>query len=431
MPDAGARRGQRVGDERLTQVPELAGALLRGHVVAVDQGDAGGVVAAVLEPGEALHDHVESLAVDVRADVAHDAAHGGEPNRGRRGTVLGPGYATMSAVTQDTSADWLGQQVGHQVLERGDVLSPYIELDRETWSRLRQNHPMSLTADDVTRLRGLGDPLDMKEIEDVYLPISRLLNYYVGAISSLHDVTSEFLGEQPPRTPFVIGVAGSVAVGKSTTSRILRELLSHWPDTPRVQLVTTDGFLFPNAELERRNIMARKGFPESYDRRALMRFVAADQVRRPRGHGAGLLAPDLRHRPATTASSSGAPTCSSSRDSTCCSRRAPASTAASGVAVNDYFDFTVYVDAEAEDVERWYVERFLRLRETAFADPDSYFHRYAVLTDEQAEATAARIWREINGPNLVENILPTRSRATLVLVKGPDHSVEKVRLRKL
>ena len=181
----------------------------------------------------------------------------------------------MSAVTQDTSADWLGQQVGHQVLERGGVLSPYIELDRETWSRLRQNHPMSLTADDVTRLRGLGDPLDMKEIEDVYLPISRLLNYYVGAISSLHDVTSEFLGEQPPRTPFVIGVAGSVAVGKSTTSRILRELLSHWPDTPRVQLVTTDGFLFPNAELERRNIMARKGFPESYDRRELTRFVAA------------------------------------------------------------------------------------------------------------------------------------------------------------
>ena len=289
----------------------------------------------------------------------------------------------MSAVTQDTSADWLGQQVGHQVLERGDVLSPYIELDRETWSRLRQNHPMSLTADDVTRLRGLGDPLDMKEIEDVYLPISRLLNYYVGAISGLHDVTSEFLGEQPPRTPFVIGVAGSVAVGKSTTSRILRELLSHWPDTPRVQLVTTDGFLFPNAELERRNIMARKGFPESYDRRELMRFVAAVKSGVPEvtapvySHLTYDIVPDdrivVRNPDVLIVEGLNVLQPPSARYD-----------GSVGVAVNDYFDFTVYVDAEAQDVERWYVERFLSLRETAFADPDSYFHRYAVLTDEQA-----------------------------------------------
>jgi type I pantothenate kinase len=328
----------------------------------------------------------------------------------------------MSAVTQHAGADWLGPQVGHQVLERGGVLSPYIELDRQTWSRLRENHPMNLTADDVTRLRGLGDPLDMKEIEDVYLPISRLLNYYVGAIGSLHDVTSEFLGEQPPRTPFVIGVAGSVAVGKSTTSRILRELLSHWPDTPRVQLVTTDGFLFPNAELERRNIMARKGFPESYDRRALMRFVAAVKSGVPEvtapvySHLTYDIVPDDR----IVVDNPDVLIVEGLNVLQPPSARYDGSV---GVAVNDYFDFTVYVDAETTDVERWYVERFLSLRETAFADPDSYFHRYSVLSDEEARGTAARIWREINGPNLVANILPTRSRATLVLVKGPDHSV--------
>ena len=336
----------------------------------------------------------------------------------------------MSAVTQHADADRLEAMVGHQVLERGGVLSPYVELDRAAWSRLRENHPMSLTSDDVTRLRGLGDPIDMQEIEDIYLPISRLLNYYVGAIGGLHDVTSEFLGESPPRTPFVIGVAGSVAVGKSTTSRILRELLSHWPDTPRVQLVTTDGFLFPNAELERRNIMARKGFPESYDRRELMRFVAAVKSGVPEvtapvySHLTYDIVPDdrivVRNPDVLIVEGLNVLQPPSARYD-----------GSVGVAVNDYFDFTVYVDAEAQDVERWYVERVLSLRETAFADPDSYFHRYAVLTDEQAEATAGRIWREINGPNLVENILPTRSRATLVLVKGPDHSVEKVRLRKL
>jgi type I pantothenate kinase len=289
---------------------------------------------------------------------------------------------------------------------------------------------MSLTADDVTRLRGLGDPLDMKEIEDVYLPISRLLNYYVGAISSLHDVTSEFLGEQPPRTPFVIGVAGSVAVGKSTTSRILRELLSHWPDTPRVQLVTTDGFLFPNAELERRNIMARKGFPESYDRRSLMRFVAAvksgvSEVTAPvyshltydivPGERIVVRQPDVLIVEGLNVLQ--APEVHPVRGT--------------GLAVSDFFDFSVYVDAWVDDVRTWYVERFLRLRETAFSDPDSYFHRYAVLSDEEAVATANRIWREINGPNLVENILPTRSRANLVLSKGDNHEVRRVRLRKI
>ena len=336
----------------------------------------------------------------------------------------------MSAVTQHTSADWVGQQVGHQVLERGDVLSPYIELDRETWSRLRQNHPMSLTPDDVTRLRGLGDPLDMKEIEDVYLPISRLLNYYVGAISSLHDVTSEFLGEQPPRTPFVIGVAGSVAVGKSTTSRILRELLSHWPDTPRVQLVTTDGFLFPNAELEARGLLQRKGFPESYDRRALLRFVA--EVKSGK---AEVTAPVYSHL--TYDIVPGEQIVVRQPDVLIVEGlnvlQAPEvhPVRGTGLAVSDFFDFSVYVDGWVDDIRKWYVQRFLRLRQTAFSDPNSYFHRYAALSDAEAVATANGIWREINGPNLVQNILPTRSRATLVLSKGENHEVRRVRLRKI
>ena len=307
--------------------------------------------------------------------------------------------------------------------------TPYVELDREAWSRLRENHPMSLTQDDVTRLRGLGDRLDLEEVEDVYLPLSRLLHFYVEAVHGLRLATSEFLGERPSRVPFVVGVAGSVAVGKSTTARILRELMSRWPHTPRVELVTTDGFLYPNAELARRGLLHRKGFPESYDRRALLRFVAdvksgmpvveapqyshltydvlpeSTTVRRPDVlivEGLNVLQPPAI-RP------DGSPT----------------------TAVSDYFDFSVYVDAPEDDVRRWYVERFLRLRETAFADPQSYFHRYAALSDAEARETAAGIWAGINGPNLVENIQPTRDRATLVLTKGHDHTVTRIRLRKI
>ncbi|MDQ6715895.1 MAG: type I pantothenate kinase [Actinomycetota bacterium] len=314
--------------------------------------------------------------------------------------------------------------------DRRALPSPYVELDRSAWSRLRENHPLSLTANDVERLQGLGDRLDLEEVEEVYLPLSRLLNYYVGATGQLHRITSNFLGERPPRTPFIIGVAGSVAVGKSTTSRILRELLARWPGTPEVELVTTDGFLLPNAELQRRGLLLRKGFPESYDRRALLRFVAevkagksevrapvyshltydivADEqvvVRRPDVlivEGLNVLqAPPIRADGGT------------------------------GMAISDFFDFSVYVDARVGDVQQWYVDRFLRLRETAFANPESYFHRYAALSDDEARSTAARIWREINGPNLTENIIPTRSRASLVLTKGPNHSVRRVRLRKL
>jgi type I pantothenate kinase len=308
--------------------------------------------------------------------------------------------------------------------------SPFVELDRGAWARLRDHHPLSLTAEDVARLRGLGDRLDLHEVEQVYLPLSRLLNFYVGATAGLHRVTTDFLREQPERTPFVIGVAGSVAVGKSTTSRILRELLARWPGTPRVELITTDGFLYPNAELERRGLLQRKGFPESYDRRALLRFVAevkagADEVSAPvyshltydivPGERALVRRPDVLIVEGLNVLQP--------------PRIQP--DGRTGLAVSDFFDFSVYVDARVEDIRRWYVDRFFRLRETAFTDPHSYFHRYAALSDDEARATAEHIWATINEPNLTENVRPTRGRASLVMSKGEDHSVRRVRLRKL
>jgi type I pantothenate kinase len=308
--------------------------------------------------------------------------------------------------------------------------TPFVELDREAWRGLRASTPMTLDEADLFRLRGLGDRIDLLEVEEVYLPMSRLLNLYVGGVDNLHAVTSTFLQEVPERTPFVIGVAGSVAVGKSTTARILRELLSRWPGTPKVELVTTDGFLLPNAELDRLELMGRKGFPESYDVRALMRFVTDVKSGHPE-----VRAPVYSHL--TYDIVPGAEVVIRRPDVLIVEGLNVLQPARvrqdgrQGIAVSDFFDFSIYVDARTEDVSKWYVNRFLRLRETAFSRPESYFHRYASLTDGEAVATAQRIWREINELNLVENVLPTRGRATLVLTKGPDHAVRRIRLRKL
>ena len=312
-----------------------------------------------------------------------------------------------------------------------DDASPYVELDRAGWARLAESVPLPLSAEQVERLRGLGEELDLREVADVYLPLSRLLSLYVRHVGALHRDTSTFLGgSQPQRTPFVIGVAGSVAVGKSTTSRLLRELLAHWPEHPDVALVTTDGFLYSNAELERRGLLDRKGFPESYDRRALLRFVidlksGKETVTAPvYSHLVYDVLPDQRlelHRPDIVLIEG-------------LNVLQPARLTSDGrmcLAVRDFFDFSVYVDAATPDIRRWYVERFLRLRETAFRDPASYFQRYASLDEETAVREAERIWDAINGPNLDVNIKPTRGRATLVLRKDADHSVRYVRLRKL
>ncbi|HWH97914.1 MAG TPA: type I pantothenate kinase [Pseudolysinimonas sp.] len=303
--------------------------------------------------------------------------------------------------------------------------TPFLEIDRAEWAALAPSTPLPLGAGEVERLRGLGDTLDLAEVAEVYVPLSRLLNLYVAGALSTGAEVREFLGQPARPTPYVIGVAGSVAVGKSTIARLLRELLSRWPDTPTVQLVTTDGFLLPNAELHRRGLMERKGFPESYDRRALLRLVSevksgAAEVRAPvyshlvydvvPGEHVVVRRPDVLIVEGLNV------------------LQPPTS---GRLALSDLFDFTIYVDARTSDIERWYVERFLRLQRGAFADPTSYFHRYAELSEDEAVARARSIWNEINGPNLTQNILPTRARASLVLRKGPDHTVSTVLLRKV
>jgi type I pantothenate kinase len=305
---------------------------------------------------------------------------------------------------------------------------PWVVLPRADWARLAPTVPLPLDEQDLERLRGINEHLSLDEAAKIHLPLSRLLSLYVGATQGLHAATATFLGDLPAKVPYVIGIAGSVAVGKSTTARLIRTLLSRWPDHPRVELVTTDGFLLPNAELERRGMLHRKGFPESYDTGALLAFVAAvksgePEVRAPRyshlrydvqaDEQVVVRQPDVLIVEGLNVLQTG--------------------TAADGVAsfVSDYFDFSVYIDADEADIRRWYLERFRKLRSTAFADPRSYFHRYATLDDEDADATAGLIWDTINGPNLSENILPTRSRADLVLRKGPDHLVEHVQLRRL
>ena len=304
--------------------------------------------------------------------------------------------------------------------------TPFQEIDRKDWAALAPTMDLPLTEVELVQLRGLGDVLDMNEVTEVYLPLSRLLTLYVAAARGLHASTSAFLGSSTSSTPFVIGVAGSVAVGKSTVARLLRELMSRWDDTPRVELITTDGFLFPNAELERRGLMERKGFPESYDRRALLRFVSqlksgVAEVRAPfYSHLEYDIVPDAEvvvRQPDVLIVEG-------------LNVLQPA-TAGNRLAVSDLFDFTVYVDARTSDIATWYEERFLRLQRGAFSNPASYFHRFASLTEDEARARAASIWKAINEPNLLQNVLPTRARASLVLRKGANHSVSSVLLRKV
>ena len=311
-------------------------------------------------------------------------------------------------------------------------LSPYRSFTRNEWAALREGEPMVLEMDEVDRLRSLNDRLSMEEVEAIYLPLSRLLSMYVEATQGLFEATKRFLGSNGAKVPFVIGVAGSVAVGKSTTSRVLQALLSRWPNTPKVDLITTDGFLLPNAVLEAEKLMNRKGFPESYDVKALLAFLG--HVKAGREH---VEAPVYSHLtydviPGETVSVDRPDILIVEGLNVLQARQPSPSEADRSVPfVSDFFDFSVYIDADEATLALWYVQRFMRLRETAFKDPKSYFHRYSKLTDEEAEAVAMHIWNGINLPNLRDNVRPTRARADLILTKGDRHAIERVDLRKV
>ena len=304
----------------------------------------------------------------------------------------------------------------------------YVNFDRQQWADLRAATPMTLREADLEDLRGINERIDLDEVAAVYLPLTRLLNLYVSATQNLHKVSATFLGTLSPKVPYVIGVAGSVAVGKSTFARILQALLARWPDHPKVDLITTDGFLHPNHVLEERGIMNRKGFPESYDTRALLKFLrdlksGQETLDAPvyshvvydivEGESVTVRQPDILILEGLNVLQVGAPGNEATEF------------------VSDYFDFSIYVDADEADIEQWYVERFLALRASVFQDPDSFFRFYAELSDDEAVATARRIWREINGRNLRENIAPTRDRASLILRKRKDHRVDRVQLLRL
>lgn len=309
-------------------------------------------------------------------------------------------------------------------------ISRYISFDREAWKSLRANTPLLLTEAELASLRGINSRVNLREVEEIYIPLSRLLNLHVAAVQHLYEARNAFLSSaNAQRVPYIIGIAGSVAVGKSTFSRVLRACLARWPDHPAVDLVTTDGFLYPNRVLEAQGLMRRKGFPESYDQRRLLRFLAEVKAGTPfvsaplyshlhydivPGAAQHIENPDILILEGLNVLQSP----DSFRH-------------ASRLSVSDFFDFSIYLDADAEMIEGWYVDRFLRLRETVFQNEASYFHRYALLTEAEAVRTASDIWRGINLPNLIDNIQPTRERAHLILEKDESHAVQTVRLRRI
>jgi type I pantothenate kinase len=308
--------------------------------------------------------------------------------------------------------------------------APYHRFTKAEWSRLRADEPMTLTSEDLERLRALNDPISLDEAEQIYLPLSRLISLYVEATQGLHEASLTFLGTTDGRVPYIIGVAGSVAVGKSTTARILRALLQRWPSSPKVDLVTTDGFLFSNAELEKRGLMDRKGFPESYDRTRFIKFLSDIKSGRPNvgvpvySHLVYDLVPGeevIVDRPDILIVEG-------------LNILQPGELPKSGkpiVFASDFIDFSIYLDADEDDLRDWFMERFVQLRETAFADPRSFFHRFSQMSLKEATDFGLWAWEAINLPNLRDNILPTRSRADLILRKGKSHAIEQVELRKL
>jgi type I pantothenate kinase len=310
------------------------------------------------------------------------------------------------------------------------ALSPYHRFTRSEWAALRADTPLTLSMEDLTRLRSLNDPISIEEVVAIYLPLSRLLALYVAATQGLYKATQRFLGAEGGKVPYIIGIGGSVAAGKSTLARVMQALLSRWPNTPKVELVTTDGFLYPNAVLQSEGLLEKKGFPESYDGTKLLSFVSdvkagERNVQAPvyshvtydiiPGAGTTIDRPDILILEGLNVLSANR----GAKDG----RAIPF--------VSDFFDFSVYLHATEDDLEKWFAARFMRLRDTAFRDPMSYFKKYAGLDDAQAEATARDIWTKINLANLRENILPTMPRASLVLTKGPSHIIEEVELRKL